>query len=356
MSPSRAPRRGDRRGQSEVIGTLLLVAIVVVAGASVGLFALGLVNLGGPTGELVVETRETDAGVVVEPQAVGQEAEIRVGGTPVGRITPDGTGDDIFVPAAPGERVTVVAAEDGRTVLFAETVSEGDAGDFVAYYTFTAGSGDTLVDRSASDNDGTLRGDPTWVNDSEGAALAFDGGDDHVTVDDLAATGTTNVTEFTVAAKYRITGGGDSPNAVQQVAEHATPRAGSNFEWFLETHVVVGTYDGSSMRLYVDGTRVGQQPLGEDVEMGDLVIGADSDRSSQFLEGRIYELRLYYTGMTDSEVRTLTAAVSDESSEAPALSAANTDDRPDSSGPSPADATPVLALVVPGLFAGKRRD
>jgi len=374
-----------------VVGNLLLVAIVIVAGASAALFALDLVDLGGPSGELVVETRETDAGVVVEPQAVGQEAEIRVGGTRVGRITPDDTGEDIFVPAGPGERVTVVAAEDGRSVLFAETISKGDAGDFVAYYTFSAGSGDTLVDRSASGNDGSLNGDPTWVNDSEGTALAFDGDDDHVFVDDLTAAGTTNVTEFTVAAKYRITGGGSNSNDVQQIVEHATPRPGSSFEWFLEapsyspgdphdmrytigfgtpyessvdasglaedeTHVVVGTYDGSSMRLYVDGTPIGERSLGEDVEMGDLVVGADSDRSSQHIEGRIYELRLYYTGMSDAEVGSLTAAVSDASAGAPALATGGAGTDSESSGSPPTDPVGALALVAPGLFAGRRRS
>ncbi|MDX1745105.1 MAG: LamG-like jellyroll fold domain-containing protein, partial [Halobacteriales archaeon] len=141
--------------------------------------------------------------------------------------------------------------------------------------------------------------------------------------------------------KYRIDG---DTGAIQQLVEHRNDSA--NFEWFVETegsgsfynmhytlwpdgnqtsgvftnqldagdtHVVVGTYDGERLRFYRDGQFVGSKAVEDEVEMGALYIGADAvDASSQHLDGRIYQLRLYYDAMDDDEVAVLSDVMAAE--------------------------------------------
>jgi hypothetical protein len=175
--------------------------------------------------------------------------------------------------------------------------------------------------------------------------LRFDGTDDYVTVPQLNTPGTVDVSEFTVAVEYTMTGHPDrSPGRedyrdIQQLVEHRF--SGGNFEWFVETtaaetdpyglqyaveypgatavsdeeyavgeeRVVVGTYDGAQATVYVDGSRVDTAPHGDDVEMGKLRIGRDFESDIQHFEGCISELRLYYSAFGDAEVRTLTTAI-----------------------------------------------
>ena len=44
--------------------------------------------------------------------------------------------------------------------------------------------------------------------------------------------------------------------------------------------------------------------------MDDMKIAVDSDESSQFYEGEIYEIRLYYSAFDDEEVESITKAMS----------------------------------------------
>ena len=49
------------------------------------------------------------------------------------------------------------------------------------------GSGTVLVDSSASGNNGTILGNPTWVAGQHGQAIRFDGTGDYATVPDSAS-------------------------------------------------------------------------------------------------------------------------------------------------------------------------
>lgn len=65
--------RGDERGQSEVIGTILLVAIVLVATAGVAQFVFGIdiVRLGPPDvgPQVSFDTQEVGGDLVIEHQS-----------------------------------------------------------------------------------------------------------------------------------------------------------------------------------------------------------------------------------------------------------------------------------------------
>ncbi|WP_324757275.1 LamG domain-containing protein [Haloarcula sp. GH36] len=318
---------------TSIVGNLLLVATVVFLGAvlAIGSFAY-LDGLGAPTATADFTYERTPAGLEMTPEALSTAVDVQLNGKHVATFSEDAAGRTVLLPTAPGDRITAVSRDGEQTVLVDKTVDDrSEVGDFIAYYTFDSTSGSDLVDRSGNGNDGTLSGSPTWTGNS----LRFSGGGgDHVDVTNLAVPGKT-VSEFTVAVAYRQDG---SSGRVNQLVEHYN---GGN-EWFLENpgasgnqyrteyavnypndlvssgttyttgqrHVAVGTFDGSTYELYVDGNRVGSDRYDSTVNMGDLVIGADAPNgNSQTLDGEIYEIRLYYTAFDGEEIRVISTAM-----------------------------------------------
>jgi hypothetical protein len=146
------------------------------------------------------------------------------------------------------------------------------------------GHGTRVADGSGNDNDGVISGGASWVTGVEGTALSFDGGNSQVKVSDNTVLEPASTA--TIAAWVRHTG---SPGAYSYVAAkgangciaasyglYSGPNGGLQFYvsqhrgsvfarsadagqrvWDGNWHLVVGTYDGTTIRLYVDGTQVG---------------------------------------------------------------------------------------------------
>ncbi len=334
---------GDR-GQSAVLGELLMVGVVIVAAAGI---AVGAFLIAGtqPTiqAETVVDVEETSAGTALSVQRIGQFAEVRVEGDPVATLNASDAGRSVYLPTAPGEEVTVVASEGDQSLLLSETVDRGEAGDFIAYYTFDRSDSTTVVDGTGNGNNGTVMGtsNPTRGSDARGTYMQFDGGDDYVDLDDLTADGPDEVEEITVVIEYEKDYG---DNDIQNLVEHQD----SNFAWFVETdgqhvdphdmefnvgyqsspsgklvaeniperepQVLVGTYDGEEMVLYRNGTRIDTKTFEREVSLGEVVLAADSDPATvgQHFHGKLYEFRLYYTAFDDEEAATLTERMDED--------------------------------------------
>ena len=315
---------------SPVVGVILMVAITVLLSAAVGAMVFDL----GQNGQAIdtessVSIDESGAGYYVTALTVGNPLEVRVNGDPIYNFTTDDVGDSTFVPASPGDQITVVSkTENGDVVLTSREASPGSAPDLIAYYTFEEQSGSTLVDHSGNGNDGDIV-NATWQDDSHGTSLQFDGDGDYAHVPSLNVDETDDVKEFTIAVRYQIT---NDTGEVQQLVEHREDS--TNFEWFLETsssdpelmrytvrpetlrkdnisthdvHTVVGTFDGTTMHYYVNGTHVASTTNERTVSMGQLAIGADCcGMDIQYLEGNIYEIRLYYAALNEDEVQAVT--------------------------------------------------
>lgn len=344
----------EERGVSAVIGVVLLVAITVLLSSVIAIYGLGVTDkiTGQPSPTAAtVSISETNAGSEITVERVEKPVEIQLNGQTLYEVDQSDVGATYFVPTAPGDRVTVVATGESQQLVLNKQLDEHNAGDFIAYYEFdTSDSPDRLVDESGNGNDATVYNDPDWVEDSHGTGIQFDADNKtHAEVTSLAVDETKDVEEMTVVIKYRTTDdaagtGTDCGNCdeIQQLIEHHTEEDASedNFEWYLETvdntdseyevnyvvrpesvqtsnnlqeddvHVLIGTYDGEQMRYYLDGELVATRSLDRQVNMGDVSIAADApDEDIQFLNGRIYEVRLYYTAMDDSEAEIVTTAV-----------------------------------------------
>jgi flagellin-like protein len=318
----------DDSGMSPVVGVALMIAITVALAAVTVAMLLGVADPGiAPTQDTAVSLDSTNAGTALVPEVTGSnDVDVRLNGESIATVDGNATGREIFLPTAPGDEVMLVTENEDATVLVREQFEAGEAGDFVAYYPFDD-DGTELEDESLNGNDGEFEGGtPSWGEDGNGTYREFDGSQS-VNVSNLK-TGTEDVTAFTVATRVRF----DSTGDVQQLVEHNN---GAGEEWHIETtgngglqfaidysthkfttgddiledgetHVVVGTYDGQTYRLYLDGEEVGNATHEMGVDMGRMRIGNDDSGADQYFDGRMYEFRLYYTAFDDHQVEMLT--------------------------------------------------
>jgi len=182
---------------------------------------------------------------------------------------------------------------------------------------FNEGDGTTAYDGSNYNNDGTING-AKWVEGKYGWALEFDGTNDYVVVSDdsslditdaltisawLRPTDITTNATYTILRKdesYRISfqnngqtlsfGLWDSGGTLNELDVSIDSEEIVDGRW----HLVVATYDGSFMKLYLDGKLIGYK---EDIfsiqsTANDLYIGSNGG-SSEFYKGYMDEIRIY---------------------------------------------------------------
>jgi fibronectin type 3 domain-containing protein len=198
----------------------------------------------------------------------------------------------------------------------------------VAGYSFNAGSGTSAVDSSGNANTGTLQGGTTWVTGKYGNAIQFDGVNGMVQV---PSSTTLNVGGgFSLAAWVQPTATQSGWRTVmqRQVESYflnASNSAGALFPaggatigsgqpvvsatsamavgvW---THLAL-TYDGSTVRLYVNGVQVATKTSGGTVQSSTnpLWIGGNVPYG-EFFKGLIDEAQVYNRGLSAAEVQTV---------------------------------------------------
>jgi len=209
----------------------------------------------------------------------------------------------------------------------------GGISGLVAYYPFDEGSG-TNVNDGAGSNNGTING-ATWTTSGKyGNALTFDGNNDYVSLGNNSALTPSNQVTFAswiklaavtgtpqmIIGKYNTSGaypyqlriqGGDKVRFSVRTSSSEdvdTSNILSANQWI---HVA-GTWDGTIMRIYINGTAVPQT----DSKTGtmpntavDVRIGSSSSGSFVF-NGQIDEVRIYNRALTGPEVMTLFNATS----------------------------------------------
>ncbi len=194
----------------------------------------------------------------------------------------------------------------------------------VGAYSFDAGSGGSAADSSGSANTGTLSG-PSWVPGKTGTALSFDGVNDWVTIADSVSldlsTGMTIEAWVkpqggnwrTVALKersgglayalYSNTDTGRPSGEVRTSTSNETrgPAALPSGTW---SHLAA-TYDGSTLRLYVNGAQVSSKSATGALANGSgpLRVGGNSVWAEWF-SGQIDDLRVYNRALTASQLQT----------------------------------------------------
>ena len=199
--------------------------------------------------------------------------------------------------------------------------------DMISWWT-----GDVDATDFLGNNDGTPMGDTAFVPGIVGQAFSFDGDGDYVEVGNDASL---NPAEFSVDAWIFIDEYGFYPSIVSKgnVGNHAETFAlyisidgslsfilnsdGTNVGRTIltgpvvpldEWHHVAATFDGSTMRIYLDGTLVGSSAhTGINILDVPLLIGK-SDRtpstySDSFFEGLIDEVEFFDRALEQPEIQ-----------------------------------------------------
>jgi Concanavalin A-like lectin/glucanases superfamily len=181
------------------------------------------------------------------------------------------------------------AAAAALALALVPAAAQADSFPLVGWWPMNEGSGQVVRDWSLHGNNGYLgsttgadANDPSWIRGVFlGSALSFDGVDDHVTIPDSASLEPANLTvaawvrassspgEFKyVLAKnaqycqqsayglYTSSNGGIAFYIADSGGFYRSPEAPPSL-WDGKWHNVAGTFDGTTVRLYVDGQQVG---------------------------------------------------------------------------------------------------
>jgi concanavalin A-like lectin/glucanase superfamily protein len=208
----------------------------------------------------------------------------------------------------------------------------------VGEWAFDEGSGQVAHDRSGSGLDGDLGiapgpdgADPVWLPGIAGSALRFDGGDAVVVPDSAALEpanlsieawvrrlGTPGTYAYVVSKGSRgcdfssyglYTGGGGgmafyvSDGNDYVVSPHASPARVWDGAW----HHVVGSFDGHSVRLYLDGAEVGSgsptdHPIAYGLASTAPYIGTYRGGCDLGFTGDVDDVRIWSPSLTAAEV------------------------------------------------------
>ncbi|MCA8960262.1 MAG: cellulase family glycosylhydrolase [Planctomycetes bacterium] len=196
-----------------------------------------------------------------------------------------------------------------------------------AHWAFDTGSGTIAADSSGGGNHGTIVNAAWTFDGSTGAALDFNGVDSRVVVD-RATLGIASWSQLTISAWVsNDVGSGAGTDDIVTWWDYPSSRSfvltqHYTNHYFFEiankgwvsggtihpgwTHVGA-TYDGSTLRLYVDGIEVASQgglSGSLPVSTADVLIGGQWDGSNDF-DGRIDEVRLYSTALSASQIQQL---------------------------------------------------
>ncbi len=205
----------------------------------------------------------------------------------------------------------------------------------VGDWTFNEGHGSVAHDYSGHHDDGTLEGAAQWTHGRFQGAIGFDGSTAGVRVPDSAALEPANVT---VSAwvnsgaspgnyRYIVAKGANSCSAASYglytgpqggvafytssnggYAWAISPEAPASSIWNGQWHNVIGSFDGSTVRLYVDGRQVGSgtadsAPIAYGLPTSnDLSIGAYPWCSSSDFNGSIDEVKVFDRALGPVEI------------------------------------------------------
>jgi len=206
--------------------------------------------------------------------------------------------------------------------------------ELVGYWKFDEGSGTTAYDSSGNGLDGTLNGDPQWVEGQIGGALDFDG-DDSVEIPHSPILSITD--EITIAAWTYMRGNASGELAIvskggwaaNDLPYELTETPGGVIFWQFyddvgrdtcspdsppveEWHHIAATYDGQIFKCYIDGELAEEWAYAGTMpeNTASVTIGQRS-RGGTYFNGIIDEVAIYDRALSEEEIPPIMLGVGD---------------------------------------------
>jgi hypothetical protein len=228
--------------------------------------------------------------------------------------------------------VTVTATTAGatgspKTIAVTLTVSPPGSPGLVGAWGFDEASGPSVIDASGRSNTGTILGATRSTAGKFGGALSFNGVSDWVTIPDAnsldLSTGMTMeawVRPTAVGALWRTVMLKEQPTDLDYAlyAANGNGRAASHVFTNRDTGLngtaatplnawthLAATYDGATLRLFVNGVQVSTKALTGSIRAttGPLRIGGNGIWDDEWFAGLIDEARVYNRALTAAEIQ-----------------------------------------------------
>ena len=194
----------------------------------------------------------------------------------------------------------------------------------VAYWPFDEGNGKKAIDVTGNGHDGEFVGSPKWVDGKFGTALEFNGADNHVAVaDDDALDLAENLTfmawfspsEVLTSRRLMVKNNaifvifdfGNANSIDFLVKPNNTFTESKTVDWKIgEWYHFAGTFDGKTMKVYINGKLEGEADNNVPITPSDLELwigGDDNGRPTDHFPGKIDEVRLYEKALSEADIQ-----------------------------------------------------
>jgi hypothetical protein len=204
------------------------------------------------------------------------------------------------------------------------SVANADTPD-VGWWKLDEGSGTTAVDTSVNGNNGTLFNGPQWVAGKTDGALDLDGINDYVDCGNAASLNITGAITVAAWVKTNDSGNGEH-NPYVTKGDHAFSlkhRNDNNVSFFVYVnsgwrvamypvdssfngvwHHLAGTYDGTNVKFYVDGTLQATTAYTGTINSTTypVNIGRNSEITSRLYDGLIDDVRIYSSALAQADI------------------------------------------------------
>jgi uncharacterized repeat protein (TIGR01451 family) len=206
--------------------------------------------------------------------------------------------------------------------------------NLVAAYNFDAGSGTVLTDLSGNGNNGTIN-NATWTTGKFGNALQFTGNtNSYVSVASSASLNLTkgmtleawidptslnspdhgwasvvskehlNSSNDVSYALYAAQGTGVGPGPQLLLHGNDQGPTGSSVVPLNQWTFLAATYDGSTIKMYVNGNLVASQSISGTITTTNDPLTIGGDWSGEMFTGKIDNIRIYNTALSQSAIKT----------------------------------------------------
>jgi hypothetical protein len=226
-----------------------------------------------------------------------------------------------------GTNVITVTALDAASNASTTTLTVSYAGSSsgpIAAYAFSEGSGTTSADATGDGYTATLFGGPAWVQGHTGTALSFNGTSSYATVPNLPYLSTWTVSGWVWSPTAPANANPSGPIHHSQNFHFSWNHSNPAFigtvalsvggAWYPASfgplaantwYYLAATYDGETLKSYVNGALVTSNPGPSgppDADPFPFTLGKHS-QASQFFQGIVDDVRVYSRALTLAEIQ-----------------------------------------------------